>query len=498
MPVLASIYRLPEPSRSGSAIDLWSLIAQDVEAEFSDRYWWEQGKRFRICIKDQIAVSPDRKLLRYRTIEASIRRKRGCPTLLDLAVGNLFSWANSPSPYPVDVAHQSAYATWVRHASQVPLLEHVQLSQRFLGDILDAGWLVEAAPLKHQKLLAPIVQSATVQFEINGQKITPFLRRPWKLPGADHVAIVSRHSIYSDIRTKIGLAIKDLFGGSWNPAISLVSSPIQDGVNLFVLEDDDDLDQDTNFRDVLRALETEGCRFKLSRRTSLNSAFAVKNIVFDLFNMAGGRPWGNPTSISPFCSFDAGHLASKQQSRWVRVEAGADLTLHALVMDTVLAEHMPENVLNEMWATDPRSVLCRDGRLSKERVTFERRAQLNGQSVLEVKKSPIGMIWAEEGTVVAPVQFGEAVIDEHGDLLVQTAPQNQEDSLHPVRVSASLGNVCVLATQLLHQHAVPAASIYHMSRLPGSLYYADLISKLTDRGWTKAIGRGFGIPNIIP
>lgn len=94
--------------------------------------------------------------------------------------------------------------------------------------------------------------------------------------------------------------------------------------------------------------------------------------------------------------------------------------------------------------------------------------------------------------------FGDAAIDPHGDLLLQTVPQSVQDYIHPVRLTTHGADPITLATNFLHQQAVPGLSLFHMSRLPGALYYADLVSKLTGDGWPKAIGRGFFIPEIIP
>ena len=88
--------------------------------------------------------------------------------------------------------------------------------------------------------------------------------------------------------------------------------------------------------------------------------------------------------------------------------------------------------------------------------------------------------------------------DDHGEVLVQTVPQNVRDTIHPVRLSTGFARPEELAAVFLHQQAMPGLSLFHMSRLPGTLYFADLVSKLTADGWPKVIGRGFNLPAIVP
>ena len=108
------------------------------------------------------------------------------------------------------------------------------------------------------------------------------------------------------------------------------------------------------------------------------------------------------------------------------------------------------------------------------------------------------MLWHVTGDRASAAKFGDGVIDEHGELLLQTVPQNVSDYIHPVRLSSQGGDAVAVATTFLHQHAMPGLSLFRMSRLPGTLYFADLVSKLSVDGWPKIVGRRFKIPHVIP
>lgn len=129
---------------------------------------------------------------------------------------------------------------------------------------------------------------------------------------------------------------------------------------------------------------------------------------------------------------------------------------------------------------------------------MEARAAAESRPLIEAKKSAKAILWQASENLERPAQFGDAVIDEHDEVLLQTVPQEIHDYIHPVRLALQGGDAVTLATTFLHQHAIPGLSLFRMSRLPGALYFADLVSKLTSDGWPKAVGRGFNIPHVIP
>jgi hypothetical protein len=272
-----------------------------------------------------------------------------------------------------------------------------------------------------------------------------------------------------------------------------------DAMNLVLIGDSDDLSDMPTFRDELRAAEAAGIRFKLAKMGSLSSPYPAQNIAYDMFVIAGGKPW-MPANIQPaFCCMDAGHDKVSSKSRWVKVETDEHQVIKTVrVIDTGLAEHMPSGLVSEMWPLIPSAIVCRDGKLSQERAVMEAQAAAEGRPLIESKKSPKAVLWRSTENGVGPAQFGDALIDDHDEILLQTVPQVVQDYIHPVRLAVQGGNPKDLSTAFLHQHAMPGLSLFRMSRLPGALYFADLVSKLTSDGWPKSVGRGFRIPMVIP
>ena len=129
---------------------------------------------------------------------------------------------------------------------------------------------------------------------------------------------------------------------------------------------------------------------------------------------------------------------------------------------------------------------------------MEARAAAESRPLIEAKKSPKAILWRASENGERPAQFGDAVIDEHDEVLLQTVPQDAHDYIRPLRLTLQGDDPIGLTTAFLHQHAMPGLSIFRLSRLPGALYFADLVSKLTEDGWPKAAGRGFNIPLVIP
>lgn len=499
----ASIFVLPEPSRHRPASDLWAEMGAAVASECGDMYVLGSRWQDRVCRTAEVVVSPDRVMLRYRTIEARIRRQSGKPTLLDLSVGNLFSMASPQRPEPVHIVNDVRYAQWARHAAQVSLKDHVRLVGEFVGDLQDAGWVLEQAELTPLTIAPPQVCNGAGMRALPTEKFHQLVRRPAVWPaGGLGIAIVAPEGGRNDkAAEQIAQAMEALFGRSapWAPRIFRATEPTAEAVTLMLLEDRSDLADLHDLRLTLRNAESHGHGFKLAKASSLSKPYPAQNIAYDLFLIAGGRPWMPVEPQPALCSLDAGHDKDRARSRWVKVETSQR---HGIVsvqaIDTELAEHIPAAVLPRLWPTDAHAVLCRDGRMSQERASIEARAASEQRPLIEAKKSPKAMLWRESEAGLAPATFGDAVIDEHGDVLLQTVRQNVRDYVHPVRLTTQGGDTIDLATAFLHQQAVPSISLFHMPRLPGALYFADLVSKLSSDGWPKAIGRGFKVPEIVP
>lgn len=478
-------------------------MADDLQADQPDRYAANVEWRYRTCVLDERTVSPDKAVLRYRTIEAAIRRRQGHPTLLDLSVGNLFSAATSGRPSPLHIVHDPRYAQWARRAGQVTLLDHVRLIRRFIADLLDAGWALESARLSPIEIAPPQVRNGDRSCALPTEKFHQLVKRPavWPDAGKDFVIVPVGGGGSERAASALTRAFEALFGprAKLCPKISAARAPEAGAINLILLCEQLDLAARPDVRDMLRTAEAAGTRFKLATPGAVASAYPAQNIVYDMFLIAGGRPWVPVERQQPFCSVDAGHHKEEARSRWTKVETDADqLITGVTTIDTPLAEHMPPNVLSQLWPSDPRALLCRDGKLSQERVATVTRAGAEKRTLVEAKKSPRAVLWHATAAGPAPARFGDALVDDHGDILLQTVRQDPADYIHPMRLTCQGVDLIDAATVFLHQQAVPPLSLFRQSRLPGALYFADLVSKLTADGWPKAIGRGFGVPQIVP
>jgi len=499
----ASIFTLPETNRNRSARALWAELVDDVSGAFSDQYICSAAWGFRICLKEERAFTPDRLLVRYRTIEASIRRCAGKATLLDLTVGNMFSLASASLPERLHVVNDAKYAHWARQVGRIPLQDHVRLVRKFTSDLMDAGWQLESAILRSVKISPPTVRNGQGVQTMPAGKFHLLARNPVQRieSGLDFAVVWPETDKARWARDKMVDALDRLLNskGAQKPGVRMLRRMSRDSVNLVLLDDKQDLMKLPHLREELRVAEAAGVRFKLAKLGSLSKPYPAQNIAYDMFQIAGGRFWKPAESQPAFCSMDAGHDKVGNRSRWVKVETDEQQVIRAVkIIDTPLAEHLPAGIISRMWPSMPTAILCRDGRLAQERANVEARAAAESRPLIEAKKSPKAILWHSSTTGINPAGLGDAVIDEHDEVLIQTVPQDVADYIRPMRLSLQGGDAILLSTAFLHQHAMSGLSLYQMSRLPGALYYADLVSKMSADGWPKAIGRGFNIPAVVP
>jgi hypothetical protein len=499
----ASTFILPEPSRMMHARALWAEMANDVAHQSNDRYEFVGTWGYRVCLKTEAFSSPDRMLVRYRTMEASLRRRSGRPTLLDLSVGNLFSNATASPPEPLHVVNEVRYAQWARHAGQVSLADHVRLVRQFTADVMDAGWRLENAALRPIKIPPPAIRNGRGVQYLPTEKFYLLAQYPAKMADTGLAFTVvwpeSSKAAWAAAQLEASLDRMLRVSRPQVPRVLQARRMSAETMNLVLLDDQEDLADLPNLREELRAAEAAGIRFKLAKMGSLSKAYPAQNIAYDMFQIAGGRHWMPAEPQPAFCSMDAGHDKAGNKSRWVKVETDGQQAIRKVsVFDTCLAEHLPAALVDVMWPSEPTAIACRDGRFSQERSVMEARAAMECRPLIEAKKSPRAILWHASGNGELPAQFGDAVIDDHDEVLLQTVPQDPRDYIHPVRLALQGEDAIQLTTAFLHQHAIPGLSLFRMSRLPGALYFADLVSKLTTDGWPKAVGRGFNIPQVIP
>jgi hypothetical protein len=498
----ASIYALPELNYRISKRDLWQNMSRSLLEEFPEDYSYSPSWYLKICFCNEYDFSPDRKFVRYRTLEADIRRREGKKTLLDLSVGNMFSEAPPSRPDAVNLYHEPSYSKWVHRAGKISLNEHLRLITKFKADLMDSGWSIAHADFRVHHFEPPTVKTSRGVRPMPVEQLSSLAQGIINnIDGLLDFGVVSpNRAVNSSICDNLSRELQSLLGNRTRKTyVHTLSKPSSSCINLIVLPDDFDLRLMPDIRDNLRLLESSDIRFKLAKWSTLSKKYPTRNIAYDMIQLGGGIFWENDNPQPSFCSIDAGHDRDHRKSRWVKVETNQHQKIELVkVFDTQLAEHLPDNLLEEMWPSKLDSIFCRDGRLARERHQFQARAKIEHRHIIEAKKSPKSIIWRSTRNGVSSGIFGDALIDEHGDVLLQTMPQNINDYLHPIRLTCHGDHTLETARAFLHQQAIPGLSQFKMSRLPGSIYYADLISKLTIDGWPKSIGRGFRIPQIIP
>lgn len=492
---------LPNRGSGVSPLQIWMEVAGTLCARPGSPYRQHRA-RYRLLLTETKATSPDGGIFRYRTVNLHPRIKAGLPTLLDIDVGNWFCRREDES-IPLRAAEIPATG-WVRSVSTVPLAEHLRLARAAVKDLKDCGWVVERAELEPLPLAMPRIETPH-GIQAYAPRSVPQLAK-WSLMGCAPLVIrVMQLDGKCDFRGAAE-SLRDAWATLTRDAESLdvvqVDAPDADpaSVTLVLLPDGVDLTERADLRARLAEWEEGRHLFKLARAVTLGQRFAVQNICFDLASIAGRELWRSASASTPTVAFDAGHDTDGQRSRWA--SAGIDDRLHVCglsVIDTELAEHIPRSVTERFWPKDSKAMVLRDGRLAKERASWNERAGAEDRWVMEVKKHPGAILFRRSNGQATGAQFGDAVVDAHGDALLQTLSQGSGDCHHPLRVSlASPSDRDAQLQALFTQTAVPGLTLFRPSRLPGAIYWADLASKLDRTGWTQVIGRGWRLTSVIP
>ena len=492
---------LPNRGSDGSPLQLWMEMAGTLCARAGSPYRQNRAQ-YRLLLTDTRVASPDGEIFRYRTVNLRPRIKAGLPTLLDIDAGNWFCRRDDES-IPLRAAEIPA-TTWVRSVSTVPLDEHLRLARAAAKELKDSGWVVERAELEPLPLAMPRVETPHgVQAYAPGS--VPQLAK-WSLNGCAPLTIrVMQLDGRCDFES-VSDSLRDVWATLTRNAESLdvvhVDAPDADpsSVTLVLLADNVELTQRADLRTRLAVWEKAGYRFKLARAVTLGNRYAAQNICLDLALMAGLGFGGFASGIKPAVALDAGHDSDGNRSRWASARVDDRLRVDSLsTIDTELAEHIPRGVTERFWPKGSDAMVLRDGRLARERASWNERASAEERWVMEVKKHPGTILFRTSNRQEIGARFGDAVVDAHGDVLLQTLSQGTGDCHHPLRVSlAATSDRDAQLQALFTQTAVPGLTLFRPSRLPGAIYWADLASKLDRTGWTQVIGRGWRLTSVVP
>lgn len=505
MTISASIYEFSEPSITSSARELWAKICSDLSSRFPDTYKFDQVRPFKVILKNEMLVSPSKALARRRIIHVSIRRAQGKQSLLDISIRNEFSSVSSQYCDPISDIN-SKYpeeAKWINSVQKIPLADHLRLIESFLVNSHAIGRAFTPAKLEVCTLPAAKIRNGRSEFIHGEVSRARLIKNPYQdLPANVNFVVGSSDLEQAGIvADRLQASVADLLGPSSCrvPTVSARQRLSEGDVNLWLLRDNWDLAELPELRAKMRDAEERGIKFKLCKFGSTGNRAALANISYDMCLIAGLIPYVPITVMPNICAVDAGHSSKKEMSRWVYVESdGKQVISKVRVFDTELAENLPEHLFDSFWPESEGTIFCRDGRFSRERSHFESRAKMEKKELIECKKSPASIIWRNVGDGVSASIAGDCVVDPHGEFLLQTINQNIKDYVKPLRLRVHSAEALGVATQFYQHQAMPGLSLFNSSRLPGTLYYADLISKLTTSGWPKVVGRGLNLGAIIP
>jgi hypothetical protein len=498
----ATICALPDRSDREPPREIWAELAATLCA--ADAHAFHQlPVRYRLLIPDTRKVSPGGDYWQFRTVNIQPRVKPQYPVLVDIDVGNWFCAANVLNvPIRAEVIPD---ANWVRKVSSIALQEHVERASHVFRSLKSAGWATERVEFTTLPLGPPAIETASGCVDYTPDRLSSIARMclGGQAPSVFGVMQLEGRGSVSTAASALRDAWRGLSRSSAALSVEELGDPCEKegSATLVLIPDNVDLTARPDLRDRLRDWEAAGCRFKLTRVTSLNNKFSVQNICFDLAGIAGAMHWDAACDMRPAVAFDAGHDTASCRSRWAC--AGIDRRLQVTRLrasDGGLAEHIPDTVAEQFWPRQPDAMVLRDGRLARERMAFMRRAKDDGRWLLEVKKHPHAVLFRRSMHSSRPqgAKYGDALLDPHDDVLLQTISQGSGDCVHPVRVSTGEVDRGEQLQALFDQTAVRTLSMFRPTRLPGGIYWADLASKLDKTGWSKAIGRGWRLATLVP
>ena len=504
--IKASIFRIQDDKKIKQPIDLWLHLAKILSTNFPQKYEYDQNRPYSFFILREYEISPKSSLKRFRRISISIRRKPELSTLIEVCVKNIFTYSDKKNFDPVDLKSHPEISGWVRKAQEISLQDNLKLIKSFVLDLNKIGWEVLPAPLEEISYPAPLIKTLGGVRPFPVEQPSGAFNRIFIPPKFLRFTISTlfdkNSNIATSIKEKINRQIAQHLGSDYQYQFDHLDRALRDALNIVIIPEDLDINSNVKAKATLRAYEERGFLFKLTKLSTLtdsSSPFSISNIIRDLIHIGGGRFW-EPVNISKgFFAIDAGHSKKLNKSRWTKVETDPELNIINIEsIDTKLAEHIPSSIQNQWWPSQHEAIFCRDGRFAKERNVFLHKMQDENRSSMEIRKNPMSILWREDKNRSFESKFGDAVIDEHGEITLQSCGQKINDYISPLLININNGDRDTLINEFLNQICLQTLSSYSLSKIHGALYYADLMSKLTEVGWPKVIGRGYKLVNAIP
>ena len=139
MNIRASIFEINGVRDSETHKETWFRLIKDLESCMPDKYDANLVDNFKIILKAEKIISPTKALVRLRTIQASIRKKHGQPSLLDISMANYFV----SSQYLFKPAMKENFpieTIWWNRVEKITLTEHINAIDEFVADARLSGW----------------------------------------------------------------------------------------------------------------------------------------------------------------------------------------------------------------------------------------------------------------------------------------------------------------------------------------------------------------------
>lgn len=509
MKLFSTVYKINLPETGINFVDLWNLLIDKVSVNIQ-LYQLIPKRRYGVIdLSTESFCDSSKTLKNFKIIKPEFFRDEQGSYYFSLSVGNIFTDSEECISIPNNELNTKYYKhkQWVRSVSSLSLSQKLSIINRFIDTLKSAGFdpvLLEGQEVNNFKL---IFKNGAGSYEGSFPKTKTLLRNPFSFPDDWELRVICDESQFPEWRKKLITALNSLFPNGGARLRNIQHGRAEDLsysgriFGILVLTDKSFIDVD--FKRKLLALESSGKRFRLMRDETIDNDWAIENILFDLFTIAGGIPWTiekEKTINDEYIAIDAGHLPSENKSRWVSVNYSSERnSIKAYWTDAPLGEHLSENGYSKLLTsvdTKTDATIYRDGRFLRERNFVKETSSNDELSIYEVVKYPKVLLYRENNGRVEAARFGDYFRLPNGNYLLQTQHSNKEKDYHGPLKLISL-HEDEINYESIHSFfslcCMPLLSLTNMPRLPAPIYWADLISKLDETKWAKAIGRGFNL-----
>lgn len=394
---------------------------------------------------------------------------------------------------------------WARSVSSTSIQEHVTRVNEFVSYCCSVG--IELS----NTVLDALQVNATIRTGSGSYKSPSFdsklgLLDPYRRPRSCSIVVHSGNSqVAESCISQLRLAQSRLLGQEpfverWLSTGLEAKGFTSGDLHLVIVPDSVDFTLDLKWQRLFYTLERNGLKFKVVNQSRASDRFVCGNLIFDLFQKAGGVPWtvdfSDPRLI---CAVDAGHHKELGLSRWTACRFSKEKLRQRIYLEDVqLAEQIPPGVCTKLFAklSGTNSLILRDGRSHKSDRDYFAEANLD---VVEVNKRPNSVLYEQSEGGISAAQPGTYIRYPDGSILLQSAMNPYtKDYTRPIRLTSLHALTDEIISDLQGLALLPSTTMSHSIRLPLPLYWADLASKLNNGDWAKVLGNGWSLQELVP